>query len=137
MLLCRFRSKKSRLLLALCLLLPYIIVVVCIQLLPLTSPEGDTRLGGYPTETDRRQLAGSHRGLQGLGLAPMVRPRASWRKVPLRPDCKPLQLTNPLTTPLTAMASFPGSGNPWLRHLIQQATGERMHAPEPTNSFMN
>ena len=26
--------------------------------------------------------------------------------------------------PLTALASFPGSGNTWLRHLVQQSTGK-------------
>ena len=30
------------------------------------------------------------------------------------------------TLPVTALASFPGSGNTWLRHLIQQSTGERV-----------
>ena len=28
------------------------------------------------------------------------------------------------TGPLTALASFPGSGNTWCRYLIQQATGK-------------
>ena len=28
--------------------------------------------------------------------------------------------------PITALASFPGSGNTWLRYLIQQATGRRV-----------
>lgn len=38
--------------------------------------------------------------------------------------CKPLGfLSTP--GPVTALASFPGSGNTWLRYLIQQATGER------------
>lgn len=27
--------------------------------------------------------------------------------------------------PVTALASFPGSGNTWIRFLVQQATGER------------
>lgn len=27
-------------------------------------------------------------------------------------------------TGLTALASFPGSGNTWLRYLLQQATGK-------------
>lgn len=36
--------------------------------------------------------------------------------------CKPVRLSRqPL--PLTALASFPGSGNTWIRHLLQQATG--------------
>jgi hypothetical protein len=28
--------------------------------------------------------------------------------------------------PVTALASFPGSGNTWLRYLLQQATGKTM-----------
>jgi hypothetical protein len=28
--------------------------------------------------------------------------------------------------PVTALASFPGSGNTWLRYLLQQVTGNRM-----------
>ncbi|XP_041350560.1 WSC domain-containing protein 1-like [Gigantopelta aegis] len=36
--------------------------------------------------------------------------------------CKPVRVSpRPLT--LTALASFPGSGNTWVRHLVQQATG--------------
>lgn len=31
-----------------------------------------------------------------------------------------------LPLPLTALASFPGSGNSWARHLIQQLTGNRI-----------
>ncbi len=33
-----------------------------------------------------------------------------------------LRLLNP-PGPLTALASFPGSGNTWLRYLLQQASG--------------
>lgn len=37
--------------------------------------------------------------------------------------CLPLRYRIP-AGPVTALASFPGSGNTWLRHLIQQSTGE-------------
>ena len=33
---------------------------------------------------------------------------------------------SPKTLPLTALVSSPGSGNTWMRHLLQQATGERV-----------
>ena len=39
--------------------------------------------------------------------------------------CQPLGfLANP--GPKVALASFPGSGNTWLRYLLQQATGKMM-----------
>ena len=40
-----------------------------------------------------------------------------------RPICQHLDYSKKML-PLTALASFPGSGNTWMRHLIQQATGE-------------
>ena len=36
--------------------------------------------------------------------------------------CHPLKL-KPIPGPVVALASFPGSGNTWLRYLIQQASG--------------
>lgn len=36
--------------------------------------------------------------------------------------CKPVGLSK-VGLPLTALASYPGSGNTWLRHLLQQSTG--------------
>lgn len=42
-----------------------------------------------------------------------------------KPSCKRIRLSSkPL--PITALASFPGSGNTWLRHLVQQATGKKL-----------
>ena len=41
----------------------------------------------------------------------------------IQKDCTKLGFSKtPL--PLTALASYPGSGNTWLRHLIQQGTGK-------------
>ena len=41
--------------------------------------------------------------------------------------CKQLGLkAAPGPGPVTALASFPGSGNTWLRYLLQQATGKTM-----------
>lgn len=38
--------------------------------------------------------------------------------------CLPLHyLPEPATRPVTALASAPGSGNTWLRYLLQQASG--------------
>ena len=36
--------------------------------------------------------------------------------------CTDLSLS-PTPLPITALASFPGSGNTWIRHLIQEVTG--------------
>ena len=38
-------------------------------------------------------------------------------------DCRPLGYSK-TSLPLTALVSFPGSGNTWVRHLLQQATGK-------------
>ena len=38
-------------------------------------------------------------------------------------DCRPLGFSQ-TSLPMTALASFPGSGNTWVRHLLQQATGK-------------
>lgn len=39
--------------------------------------------------------------------------------------CKPVGLSK-VGLPLTALASYPGSGNTWLRHLLQQSTGKNI-----------
>ena len=45
------------------------------------------------------------------------------RKVPgPTGDCRP-QGYSKVKLPMTALASFPGSGNTWVRHLLQQSTG--------------
>ena len=38
--------------------------------------------------------------------------------------CQPLRRSQ-IRLPKTALASFPGSGNTWARHILQQATGRR------------
>ena len=40
----------------------------------------------------------------------------------LREDCRQLGYSK-VKLPITALASFPGSGNTWVRHLLQQSTG--------------
>lgn len=57
------------------------------------------------------------RGLEyGIsGLRPPRRFKIEW--------CSDLQYQNPPKDPI-ALASFPGSGNTWLRYLLQQATGK-------------
>lgn len=40
--------------------------------------------------------------------------------------CKTVRLS-PKPLPRTALASFPGSGNTWVRHLVQQATGKVLY----------
>lgn len=48
----------------------------------------------------------------------------SSKKFPLRWCQKLHYALNPEARPLIALVSFPGSGNTWLRYLLQQATGE-------------
>ncbi|XP_071448491.1 WSCD family member AAEL009094-like [Hetaerina americana] len=63
-----------------------------------------------------RAAAAGGRGLELFrgGAGPPRRARLHW--------CRPLRfLATP--GPVVALASFPGSGNTWLRYLIQQATG--------------
>ncbi|EEB20243.1 conserved hypothetical protein [Pediculus humanus corporis] len=43
------------------------------------------------------------------------RPKMKW--------CQPLKFLNDVNRPIIALVSFPGSGNTWVRYLIQQATG--------------
>jgi len=38
--------------------------------------------------------------------------------------CQPLRFLSEKNRPTIALVSFPGSGNTWLRYLLQQATGE-------------
>ena len=55
--------------------------------------------------------------------APMVIGVRRGYRPALKPDCLPLRFSkHPL--PRVALASFPGSGNTWVRHLVQQATGQ-------------
>ena len=39
-------------------------------------------------------------------------------------DCRKVQFSA-MKLPRTYLASFPGSGNTWVRHLLQQATGKK------------
>lgn len=48
----------------------------------------------------------------------------SLRQVPVVNWCKELQWRSPHTPNVTALVSYPGSGNTWLRYLLQQATGK-------------
>lgn len=71
--------------------------------------------------TDRgHQVARSRSSLEygfpGL-RAPFRRTRIQW--------CSELKYLNPAQESV-ALASFPGSGNTWLRYLLQQATGESL-----------
>ena len=65
---------------------------------------------------------------QSRNLAPFVpSPRITPRRLRSRIDhviewCLPLRM-RPEPGPTVALASFPGSGNTWLRYLVQQSTG--------------
>ena len=60
----------------------------------------------------------------GVYLAATKRLAAGVRRSPAISWCKRLGFRiASRTSPVTALASFPGSGNTWLRYLIQQASG--------------
>lgn len=40
--------------------------------------------------------------------------------------CDPVKLRFDSSLPVTALYSYPGSGNTWVRHLLQQATGNNI-----------
>ena len=47
-------------------------------------------------------------------------------------DCAPLHFSTSENLPIVALASAPGSGNTWMRHLIQQLTGNVYGCHWPT-----
>lgn len=55
------------------------------------------------------------------GAAMPFYPQLTWRLRKL-PDCQKLILSE-RELPIVALSSFPGSGNTWLRHLVQQISG--------------
>ncbi len=101
---------------------PYDMNGLAVVEVPFTSP---SRSRAAAEALALHKAAGSHnlafniqRG--GGGLSPrrmrgMSGPQIEWCKYPLGYKAAP--------GPVTALASFPGSGNTWLRYLLQQATG--------------
>lgn len=57
---------------------------------------------------------------RGFDFSPDI--RASARR-PKMQWCQPLRFLSGFNRPTIALVSFPGSGNTWLRYLLQQATG--------------
>lgn len=80
------------------------------------------------TLADRRILqeevaATVHATVASLGRgARLYRSRQPWPRAAPIHWCRPLGI-KAAPGPVTALASFPGSGNTWLRYLLQQATG--------------
>jgi hypothetical protein len=76
-----------------------------------------TQLDPTLQQSDRGQqlsrLKNYEYGIPGL-RPPLRRSKIQW--------CTELKYVNPPRTPV-ALVSFPGSGNTWLRYLLQQATG--------------
>lgn len=77
--------------------------------------------GGFIIAHDNSLRLGSrlYRVGNGGGIIPVLqanrRLRLQW--------CSTLKFDDPPSKTITALVSFPGSGNTWLRYLIQQATG--------------
>ena len=55
-------------------------------------------------------------------ITPMPAPSSESEPEPLKSCHKKLRLVNPPGV-VTGLSTFPGSGNTWTRHLIQEATG--------------
>ncbi|CAG9862420.1 unnamed protein product [Phyllotreta striolata] len=96
------------------LLIVYVIGILILTVLSLH----DTRGTGYKSgsSVQSRFISKSKSFEYGLpGFKPRLRrPKVNW--------CTDLKYIHP-PRPTVALASFPGSGNTWLRYLLQQATG--------------
>ena len=102
-------------------------VFVCLylmisSLISVIRMDAKTLAGRRIHSADLMDLSGRMLGGQ-FDRRVMVRMNQEWR----RPEvsiiwCKQLGL-KAAPGPVTALASFPGSGNTWLRYLLQQATG--------------
>ncbi|KAL0266270.1 UNVERIFIED_CONTAM: hypothetical protein PYX00_008862 [Menopon gallinae] len=82
--------------------------VVILSTVTLQEQEGRARKRSQHRRTRRFDLTP---GIKALSR----RPKMQW--------CQPLRFLNGLNRPTIALVSFPGSGNTWLRYLLQQATG--------------
>ncbi|XP_044261069.1 WSCD family member AAEL009094 [Tribolium madens] len=90
------------------LLFLYIAGVLFLSAVTLHEPKN------LPKQTDRNQrLKNYEYGFPGL-RPPLRRSKIQW--------CSDLKYINPAKSPV-ALVSFPGSGNTWLRYLLQQASG--------------
>ena len=58
---------------------------------------------------------------QEVGVEDKVKQHATAKE--MGGNCQPLHFIHEHPMPRTALDSFPGSGNTWVRHLLQQATG--------------
>lgn len=105
------------------LLFLYLVGVLLLSAVTLYEP----KTNGFVTKvTELNQQISKTKSLEyGLpGLKPPIRrSRIQW--------CSQLRYQNPPKKPV-ALASFPGSGNTWLRYLLQQATGKRNITQAPT-----
>ncbi|GJQ80682.1 hypothetical protein Trydic_g9265 [Trypoxylus dichotomus] len=96
------------------LLLLYLIGVLLLSAVTLHEPKGNsfsTKVSEYGQQISRSKHL--EYGVSGL-RPPLRRSKIQW--------CSELRFLEPPQVPV-ALASFPGSGNTWLRYLLQQATG--------------
>ena len=116
-----------------------VLVMVCLYIM-IASLISVTRMDAR-TLAERRIHSAHFSGLSGRMFGGqfdrrlMVK-RSQERRKPGTPIswCKPLGL-KAAPGPVTALASFPGSGNTWLRYLLQQATGNIFHHLPETPSW--
>ena len=75
-------------------------------------------LGNNGTHSIHQNATFNPMEMDGITLQDLLPNVPEWNE-----SCLSLKFAN-LSFPKTALASFPGSGNTWSRHLIQQLTGE-------------
>ncbi|KAK9719381.1 hypothetical protein QE152_g22685 [Popillia japonica] len=96
------------------LLVLYLVGVLLLSAVTLHEPKGNafsTKISEYSQQISRSKHL--EYGVSAL-RPPLRRSKIQW--------CAELRLLEPPQEPV-ALASFPGSGNTWLRYLLQQATG--------------
>ncbi|KAI4455122.1 hypothetical protein MML48_9g00016571 [Holotrichia oblita] len=96
------------------LLVLYLVGVLLLSAVTLHEPKGNafsTKISEYSQQISRSKHL--EYGVSAL-RPPLRRSKIQW--------CTELRLLEPPQEPV-ALASFPGSGNTWLRYLLQQATG--------------
>ncbi|KAJ8982194.1 hypothetical protein NQ317_013496 [Molorchus minor] len=97
------------------LLVLYIVAVLILSAVSIQEPKPKNYENKDDSGLNNRQIKvkGLEYGLPGF-RPPLRKSRINW--------CTELRYIDPPREPI-ALASFPGSGNTWLRYLLQQATG--------------
>ncbi|CAH1115356.1 unnamed protein product [Psylliodes chrysocephalus] len=105
--------KRIRFWTVILLLILYVIGILILTAVSLHDTRGSYKSGSSIHSRYNSKSRSFDYGLPGF-KSRLRRPKVNW--------CTDLKYINP-PGPAIALASFPGSGNTWLRYLLQQATG--------------